>query len=94
MRRHQLNCFGIIEVNLNFKVLGNKAQWADHFAHARNYQTSVAWNKHNKGTRRRNVGGVANIADPNLSHRIISAGPDPSGLGRWTWTLFCGQHGI
>jgi hypothetical protein len=94
MRRHQLNVFGIIEVNLNFKVLGTKAQWADRFAHARNYHTSVAWNKHNNGTRRRNFGGVVNIADPDLSHRVISAGHDPSDLDRWTWTLFRGQHGI
>jgi hypothetical protein len=94
MRRHQLNYFGIIEANLNFKVLGTKAQWANHFAHAHNYQTSVAWNKHSKGTRHRNFGGVANIVDPNLSHRVISSGHDPSGLGRWTWTLFRGQQGI
>jgi hypothetical protein len=90
IKKYQLNLFGIIEVNLNFKLLGPKARWHDRFSHAPNHHSSVAWKEHVFSKSRWNFGGVANILDTDFTHRVNESGNDPSGLGRWTWTTFRG----
>jgi hypothetical protein len=94
IKKYQLNLFGIIEVNLNFKQLGPKAQWHDRFAHAPKHHSSVACNQHAFTKSRRNFGGVANISDGDFTHRVDDSGKDPSGLGRWTWTTFRGKNQV
>jgi hypothetical protein len=66
---------------LNFKLMGPKAQWHDRFQHAPKHHFSVAWNQHAYTKSCRNFGGVANISDADFTHRVDDSGNDPSGLG-------------
>jgi hypothetical protein len=88
MKKNEIQFFGLIELNLNFKWLGPKAQWHDRFQHAPKHHSQVAWNTHTYSKSRRNYGGVANISDADFTHKVIDSDNDPTGLGRWTWTSF------
>ena len=54
----------------------------------------VAWNKFNDSPSTHLQGGTANILIGNVSHRSTLSGSDPSGLGRWSWSLLRGPDGL
>jgi hypothetical protein len=92
MKKHEFHFFGLIELNLNFKRLGPKAQWHDRFQRAPKHHAQVAWNRHAYSKSQRIYGGVANVSDADFTHKVIASDNDPSGLGRWTWTSFRGKN--
>jgi hypothetical protein len=49
-------------------------------------------NKHDTSKKQTLFGGTAQISTGASSHQAIASGADPSGLGRWVWTLFAGRN--
>jgi hypothetical protein len=86
--------FGMSELNLNFKQLGPASQWSDRFLHLPRNHSVHSYNRHDMSQGSILYGGTAQIATGPSSHRAISSGADPTGLGRWVWTLFAGKNGI
>jgi hypothetical protein len=53
-----------------------------------------ATNHHTTSQDKQVYGGTAYLSSPSASHKIEARGADPTGLGRWTWALLSGKHGI
>jgi hypothetical protein len=89
----EADAFGMAELNLNFKQLGPASQWYERFKGLRRNHSIHAYNKHDSSDSNVLYGGTALICMGSCSHRALRSGEDPSGLGRWVWTLFAGRNG-
>jgi hypothetical protein len=90
----ETDVFGMAELNLNFQSLGPSSQWIERFRHLRRNHSVHTYNRHDSSQSRLLFGGTAQIATGACSHRALSSGADPSGMGRWVWTLFSGKNNI
>ena len=79
------------EINVNWSTVPHEDSLA---VRSKQYWTTTrcqtAWNKHNQSDSTHLQGGTANILIGNVSHRSTLSGSDPTGLGRWSWTLIRG----
>jgi hypothetical protein len=55
---------------------------------------SIAYNHKEHDARRQQYGGNVLLSINNAAHRVMEAGRDSSGLGRWTWTRYRGRNNI
>ena len=85
--------FGMVELNLNFRVMDASGQWYERFRHLKRNHSIHSVNKHDSSKANILFGGSAQISVGPTCHRVLKSGEDPSGLGRWTWTLFAGKNG-
>jgi hypothetical protein len=90
----EADTFGMAELNLNFRVLGPALQWTDRFKNLRQNHSIHTYNRHNTSKEGTLYGGTAQITYGPSSHRAMESGADPSGLGRWVWTLFQGRNKV
>lgn len=89
----ELDFYGVQEINLNFNVLPSSEQWKHRTSNVTGY-SHHAINVNTKSTVTRLFGGTACFMPTTTRHRAISHGNDPTGLGRWCWTLLEGRQGI
>jgi hypothetical protein len=92
----QINIIGLAETNRCWHKLKEKDKWKN--------RTRGWWESSHStfgyNTRDGDIattfqpGGTALISINNTCHRVITSGKDPSGLGRWTWTLYRGKHNV
>ena len=79
------------EINVNWSTVPHEDSLA---VRSKQYWTTTrcqtAWNKHNQSDSTHLRGGTANILIGNVSHQSTLSGSDPTGLGRWSWTLIRG----
>jgi hypothetical protein len=83
---------GLVELNLNFPVMGPAFQWSERFRHIRRHHSVHTCNKHDSSKKRILFGGTAQITTGKSSHRVSASGADETGMGRWVWTLFAGRN--
>jgi hypothetical protein len=88
----EADVFGLVELNLNFRVLDASSQWFERFRHLKRNHSIHSSNQHDSSDSKVLFGGSAQIALGPSSHRVLESGADPSGLGRWVWTLFAGRN--
>ena len=84
--------FGMVELSLNFKVLGPNAQWKERFQALKRNHSIHTYNIHDSSLSRTLFGGTPQITMGKCSHRAISSGADESGMSRWVWTLLAGKN--
>ena len=89
----QIDIALITEIGINWKKSNSKDRWYERTRTA--FQTAKSEVAHNinEPTITSNVqfGGVAITTVDDASHRVISQGSDPSGLGRWVWMRLEGK---
>jgi hypothetical protein len=83
---------GLVELNLNFGVLGPNLQWSERFRNLQRNHSVHTVNRHDSSKKRILFGGAAQITVGACSHRAIESGADESGMGRWVWTLYAGRN--
>ena len=88
---YQFDYFGVQEVNLHDRILPPSLRWTRRFP---GIHSKLGTNQHSSSTRRRLFGGTAHFLSKSATLSQIAAGCDPSGLGRWTWTLLQGRRGL
>ena len=89
----QIDIALITEVGINWKKANSNDRW---YERTRNiFQSSKSETAHNinepQMTANIQFGGVAITAVDDCSHRVISQGSDPTGLGRWAWMRLEGK---
>ena len=55
---------------------------------------SHSYNRHANSSSAYQKGGVAVLSINSAAHRVVTSGQDSTGLGRWTWTKYRGQHNV
>ncbi len=91
---HQFDFLGIQEVNLHLKIMGTEGVWKERHHQTFTGFTHAATTEHCTSPSRRIFGGTACFLTGPTAHRSISHGSDPSGLGRWSWSLLRGRNGL
>jgi hypothetical protein len=92
MHDTEADTYSLVEINLNLRVMGAASQFKERFQHLRRNHSVHACNRHDSSTANILYGRAALITMGPCSHRVLSSGSDPSGLGRWVWTLFAGRN--
>ena len=57
-------------------------------------RTRCAHNIHDRSGTKQQWGGTGVLTHGTLAHYSGGSGVDPSGLGRWTWSLFTGKNNL
>ena len=91
IKEYDFDYLGIQEINIHERILSPTLKWKRRFPH---HHTQAATNVHCPSQRRILHGGTAHFIQKDLCLRQISNGQDPTGLGRWIWTLLQGRQGI
>ena len=93
---HSFDIIGMTEVNLCWHKITSSQRW-----HSRTrgwWETSssvLAYNTNDIDTTSSfQPGGTLQVSINKAAHRVIQHGRDPSGLGRWCWSLFRGKHNV
>ena len=83
----QIDVALMTEVGLFWKVINNKDRWYERIGEAFwSTKHEFAYNTTEPArTDPVQWGGVGIMAVSDASHRVVSQGSDPSGLGRWAW---------
>ena len=93
--RFGIDIFGLLETNIHWPSIPLQDRWEEHCATWWETSSSVvAFNTHDPAHSRYQPGGVMMTSINKAAHRIIKRGQDPSGLGRWIWTLYRGRHNV
>jgi hypothetical protein len=92
----QIGILGLVELNRCWHLLPDKDKWNER---TRGWWESshctMGYNRNdNTLSTAFQQGGSAIISVGQTSHRVIQSGRDPSGLGRWSWTLYRGKHNV
>jgi hypothetical protein len=93
MNKHEIDVFGLAEVNLNFPQLGPDQQWIHRFPNLKTH-SNYAINQHSTSQDRKLYGGTAYLTNTTTSPKVADSGADPTGLGRWTWVQLTGRRGL
>jgi hypothetical protein len=91
LQSYHMDYLGIQEVNLHDRILPPSLRWSRRFP---GLHSKIGTNQHSLSTRRRLFGGTGHFLSQTATVRQIEAGCDPTGLGRWTWTLLQGRRGL
>ncbi len=90
------DCYMMAEIGLNWRKVGVNDRWFERVLGK--FKTSRTVLAHNVTelcqSKVLQTGGVGLISTDEVTHRIMSTGKDPTGLGRWCWTRFQGKNGI
>ena len=83
----------LTEIGLNWTLLDNRDRWYERTREAfQSTRSSLAFNKTElHHTKKVQFGGTGVIAIDDITHKIVSQGVDPTGLGRWAWLRFHGK---
>ena len=92
---HQIDILGLSEINLKWnqfspydRLSQRTSKWWE------NTNCRYAYNSHDLSTAKFQPGGTAILSINQLSHKVLPSPPhDPTGLGRWTTTLYQGKKG-
>ena len=82
------------EHGVDFRVMPRDGTLADWLRTENKLRTVVSQNRHTEPGTRRLHGGTFACAFGEAASRVSTTGVDPSGLGRWSWMLFRGRHGV
>ena len=90
----QIDIALLTEIGLGWKLLNNTDQWYERVRESfQSTRTEIAYNETEpEMTNRIQFGGVLAMAVDDVSHRILSQGKDPTGLGRWAWIRMEGKQ--
>ncbi len=92
----QISILGLTELNRCWHLLPDKDKWNERTrGWWESSHSTISYNR--KDTILASAfqpGGSAVISIGQTSHRVIKSGIDPSGLGRWSWTLYRGKHNV
>lgn len=93
LQKLKFDVFGAQEINLHFPRLPASEQWKRRFLSWPGF-TFAATNTHSSSRSKTLFGGTATFLSPHATAQMDSYGEDPRGLGRWTWVLINGRHGL
>jgi hypothetical protein len=92
---HSFDIVGMAEVNLCWNKIASSQRWKSRTLGWWETSSSIlAYNINDISNSYYQPGGTMQISINKAAHRIIQQGRDPSGLGRWCWSLFRGKHNI
>ena len=90
--KSEADVYAMAEIGLNWGSLDARDQWYHRVRGHLPVKSSLANNKHQVATTRKQFGGVAVCVLGDSVHKVRSKGNDPTGLGRWTWALLEGKQ--
>ena len=87
---------GLAEVNQHWRAISSDHHWRHRtLSWWETSHSTIAYNiKDVKTSSSFQPGGMILQSINKAAHRIIESGRDPSGLGRWSWTLYRGKHNM
>ena len=87
---------GLAETNQHWRSISSEHQWRNRtLSWWETSHSTIAFNtKDIKSSSSFQPGGVILQSINKAVHRIIQSGKDPSGLGRWAWTLYRGKQNM
>ena len=90
----QIDVALLTEIGLSWTHLDNTDRWYERVREAfQSTRSEVANNETEPDlTDKAQFGGVLVMAVDDVSHRVISQGKDPTGLGRWSWIRMEGKQ--
>ena len=94
IRKHEVDLLGAYEVGVPWHKVGKHLHPQEIFRNDRPLRTQTAHNKFDNGHNGFQWGGTMLLANDVITTRLTEKGKDPKGLGRWSWMLFHGKHGI
>ena len=91
---HQIDILGLSEINLKWNQFSSYDRMAQRTSKWwENTNCRYAYNSHDVSTSKFQPGGTAILSINQLSHKVRPTPlQDPTGLGRWTSTLYQGKH--
>ncbi len=93
MVNHGFDFWCLQEINLHPQIMGTERNWNERSRWFTGF-THCHTNLHSLTTSRGFFGGTACFLSPSSTHRSCAHGGDPTGLGRWSWSLLRGRQGI
>jgi hypothetical protein len=91
----QIDVAMITEVGLYWKSIPGKDRWYERVRESfQTHKSEMAFNTTEPSLSSSvQFGGVGIMATDDCSHRVVSQGSDPTGLGRWAWLRLEGKDG-
>ena len=90
--KSEADVYAMAEIGLNWGSIDAGDQWYHRVRGHLPVKSSLANNKHQVTTTKKQFGGVAVCVLGDSVHKVRSKGNDPTGLGRWTWSLLEGKQ--
>ena len=92
MAKSEADVFAFAEVGLHWPSLDSRDQWFERTRGQLQERATLAYNTHQVSPQPRQYGGTGISTLGDARYLIKETGRDPSGLGRWCWTLLEGKQ--
>ena len=95
LKDYNFYIIGLSGVNINWPLVNLDDSWEEVISgHWKSSNSIMACNLEDNATKVWQPGVCLQIITARTTHKVISMGPDTSGLGRWVWKRYRGKHSL